>query len=146
MTDIPPEGPFKPDPAQTPPPLSAASPLDYASTPGYLGPPPSQDEKNLAILCHVLGIFTLFLGPLVVWLMKKESSAFVDDQGRESLNFWLCMTVVLVTFGIISVFCCIPAIVASVAWVMGIVFGIMGAIASSKGQAYRYPVNFRLVK
>src|SRR6478735_7706961 len=61
----------------------------------------SEDEKVLGMLCHLLGILTGFLGPLVLWLVKKDSSAFLDHHGREALNFQI--TVMLVMFGLGSV-------------------------------------------
>jgi uncharacterized Tic20 family protein len=57
-------------------------------------PPPgglSQDDLNLGMLCHLLAIFTGFAGPLILWLVKKDSSAYVDFHGKESLNFQITL-------------------------------------------------------
>ena len=50
-------------------------------------PAPTQDEKNLALIMHVLSLvgFSL-IGPLIVWLVKKDESAFINAQGRENVN------------------------------------------------------------
>ena len=66
-------------------------------------PVPTQDEKNLALIMHVLSLvgFSL-LGPLIVWLVKKDESAFLDRQGRELLNFQLSILI----YSIVSLVLC----------------------------------------
>ena len=63
--------------------------LDYAPPRShvYAGPEPTADDRNMATLAHVLSIFTWFVGPLVIWLVKKDTSPFAADQAKESLNF-----------------------------------------------------------
>ena len=140
---IPPSDPNQPPPG-TPPP---GAPLNYSTPPGgaYMGPTPDKDSMTMAMLCHLLAIFTGFLGPLIIWLMKKDTSPFVDDQGKEALNFWITLTIILVICGATAVFC-VPAIIGGVAWVCGLVFSIMGAMKANQGIAYRYPINFRFIK
>ena len=108
-------------------------------------------EKQLGMLCHLLAFSGLIipcgsiLGPLVLWLLKKNESSFVDDQGKESLNFQI--TVLLA--GIVSFILCfvvigfILALAVAVAW---IIYTILGAIKASEGVAYRYPYTLRLIK
>lgn len=48
---------------------------------------PTKDERVFAALIYVISFFTAFIGPLVIWLLKKDSSQFVDYHGREYLNF-----------------------------------------------------------
>src|ERR1700761_2896163 len=89
MSEIPPTPPpAGPDPAAAPPP---PPPIDYgtgtASGAAYTGPAPDKDSVTMGMLCHLLGIPIGFLGPLIIWLVKKDTSPFVDDQGKEALNF-----------------------------------------------------------
>lgn len=148
MTDT---GPTPPSP--TPPPSGApapqpGAPLDYgkpAGAPVYTGPEPDKDSKTMAMLCHLLAIFTGFLGPLIIWLLKKDTSPFVDDQGKEALNFWISLSVILVICSV-TAFLCVPAIIALVAWILGLVFAIQGALKANQGIAYRYPFNIRFIK
>ncbi|UCC67130.1 MAG: DUF4870 domain-containing protein, partial [Armatimonadota bacterium] len=56
---------------------------------------PKQDERTMGMLCHLAGLVG-FLGPLVVWLLKKDESELVNDQGKESLNFQLSILIYLV--------------------------------------------------
>lgn len=115
------------------------------SAPGYAGGAPSKDETNMAMLTYILAIFTGFIGPLIIWLMKKDQSAFLNDQGKEVLNW--CITLVLgfiVCF--VLAFVVIGVFLMPVLWVLNIVFCIMGAVKASKGIAYRYPFALRLLK
>ena len=125
-------------PSSTPPPT-----VGYG---GYQGPPPDKDATNMAMLCHLLGIFTGFVAPLIIWLMKKDTSPFVDDQGKETLNFQIAAALVcIISVPLIYLFCLGGLIILAVQ-ITRIVFGIMGTMAAQKGVAYRYPLTFRLIK
>ena len=121
----------------------------------------STEERNWAMFCHLasfaafIGVpFGHILGPLIVWLIKKDSSPFVDEQGRESLNFQislalysivgsvLALVIGIVTLGI-GVFLIIP-IVAVVTLVL-LVMTIVAALEVQKGVHYRYPFTLRFL-
>lgn len=125
------------DPTPPPPPGAVPPPSD----PGQ----PSQDAKTMAMLAHLLGLFTGFLGPLIIWLIKKDEDPFVNDQGKEALNFQITVIIALFASGFASMLCCvvIPLTVAVV--VANLVFCIIAAIEANKGVAYRYPVTLRLI-
>lgn len=101
----------------------------------------------MGMLIHLLGIFTGFLAPLIIWLLKKDEKPFVDDQGKEALNFHL--SVLIVGFGL-AILSCITlgfgALLYIPLLVVVLIFGIMGTIAANRGEAYRYPVNIRMIK
>lgn len=105
----------------------------------------SQNAKNLAMLCHLLGLITNFLGPLILWLLKKEDDAFIDSNGKEALNFQLT-----VMFGAIAslilMFLCVGFFLLLVVGALDIVFSIIACVKASKGEDYRYPLCIRLVK
>lgn len=108
-------------------------------------PEVSKDDRNMAMLCHLLAIFAGFLGPLIIWLIKKEDSPFVDDQGKEALNFQLTVLIAILVSSVLTVVC-IGIFMLLIVWVVDIVFCILAAIKTSKGEAYRYPVNIRFIK
>lgn len=108
-------------------------------------PAVSQDSKNMAMLCHLLGLFTSFLGPLILWLIKKDKDEYVDQQGKEALNFQITIIIASIVSAILT-FICIGFIMAIFVSVLDIVFSIIAAVAASKGQDYRYPVSIRLLK
>jgi uncharacterized Tic20 family protein len=127
-----------------PPPLPPFGPSAAASR-DYLGPTPTPDDCNMAMLCHLLGIFSGFLGPLIIWLIKKDQSPFVDDQGKEVLNFHITL---IIGFVIGAVTWCMyigVLIIAGLA-ICNIVFSILGTISASKGIAYRYPLSIKFLK
>jgi uncharacterized Tic20 family protein len=138
----PPPPPSDPTPATSLP----YQPVGGSGYPGpYVGPEPDKDSKMMGMLAHLLSIFLGFLGPLIIWLIKKDTSPFVDDQGKEALNFQLVMLIAWLVGGATACFG-IGLIVIFGAWLCTIIFGILGALEANKGNAYRYPFNIRFVK
>jgi uncharacterized Tic20 family protein len=121
-----------------PPPPPASEPVSEAPA------PPTPDDRNMAILCHIGGILTGFIIPLIIWLIKKDQSKFVDDQGKEALNFQITMLLGHIVGGL--TFCIHMGILNLAIWVLTIVFGILATVAVSKGQRYRYPLTIRMIK
>ena len=140
------------------------SDIDGTTTPP---PPPAvgpnAEEKQWAMFAHlsalVGGILTsgwagsigCFIGPLVIWLVKKDTLPFVDDQGKEALNFNITVGIVflallilsIVTFGI-GLIVAVPLwIIIGIAW---LVFTIIAAVKANNGERYRYPLTLRLIK
>jgi hypothetical protein len=127
----------------TPPPLPAG------------GPPTTSITTNVRtwnILCHasaLLGVFLHFpghlLGPLIVWLAKRDDSPEIDAHGKESLNFQISMLIYNV---IAAVFCLVLIGFAFLAilWVLNAVFVIIAAIQASEGKFYRYPMTIRFIQ
>lgn len=106
--------------------------------------PSTPDERNLALLSHLGGAFFGFIVPLIVWLIKKEESRYLDDQAKEALNFQLTLLIVHLVGA--ATICFTFFIINFAAYVIDIVFGIMAAMAVSKGEVYRYPLNIRFIK
>ncbi len=115
-------------------------------------PPPAlplyavtQDEKTLGIVMHVLCLVGFpILGPLVVWLVKKDQSSYLDRQGRELLNFQLSYLM----YAVISAVLCIFLIGIPLLFAVGIatiVLTIIGIVNASEGKVYRFPLTIRLL-
>lgn len=126
--------------------MTEANEKDLIPDPGS----PGSEERNWAVLSHLsslLIIMTLGLGviaPLVLWILKRDSSEFIDDQGRESLNFAITLLLAAVA--------CIPFYFVGIGFVMialvyayCFVFAIVGALSASRGEKYRYPYVLRLI-
>ncbi len=85
------------------------------------------------------------MGPLIIWLLKKDTDPYVDEQGKESVNFQIsvaiyaiiCLVLMLVVIGIF-----LFAIVA----IGSLVLTIIGTIKASKGEPWKYPLTIRLIK
>jgi uncharacterized protein len=113
---------------------------------------PTAEERQWALVAHLSGLVAsalggfAFLGPLVVWLIKKDQSAFVADQAKEALNFQIAVTIaLLVSFGI-AVATCVGVILIPIVGIGSLVFGIIAAIEANKGVYYRYPYSIRLIQ
>lgn len=110
-----------------------------------------QDEKQWAMLGHLGGIL-MWLGPLIVYLMYKDRSAFVKQESKEALNFQILITIVFAGFmiiGSITRIIGIGLILLGFAWVpplVGLIFAIIGAVRVNGGGSYRYPFNWRIIK
>ena len=114
---------------------------------------PSKTERQWAMGCHLIGLCGVvvpfpaagLIGVLVLWLVKREDGAFIDDQGKESLNFQIslliyafaCLLLTFIGIGLLLFFALV---------VFGFVCIIMGTIKASEGTAFRYPVCIRLIK
>jgi uncharacterized protein len=110
-----------------------------------------RDERLWASMAHVstfagyLIPFGNVLGPLIVYLVQKDRSAFAAEQAKESLNFQLTMMFYLVTSAILClVLIGIPMLIAGV--VFELVCVIIAAVRASRGEPYRYPMTLRLVR
>ena len=105
------------------------------------------EAHTWALVAHLSGIF-LFLGPLIVWLTKKNAHPFIEDQSREALNFQLTVTLVAVALSILNMIPFIGCLfwLASLAvFLADVVLIILAAVKANDGERYRYPVSLRLV-
>ncbi|NLV29685.1 MAG: DUF4870 domain-containing protein [Acidobacteria bacterium] len=104
----------------------------------------SQDDRNLCVLIHILAIFTYFVGPLVIWLLKKDQSREVARHGIEVLNFCITMTLAGVVCSLLA-FIVIGLILLPLLGLYALINLIMGAVAASKGEFRPYPFTLRLL-
>jgi uncharacterized protein len=103
---------------------------------------PSADDRQMAMFCHLGGIMG-FIIPLIIWLMKKDESRFVDHQGKEAINFHLTMLIghmvggatMCFTFGLINI----------TVWAISLTFSIIAGMAASRGERYIYPMSIRFI-
>jgi hypothetical protein len=110
---------------------------DKAKTAGVDGI--SSDERMWATLAHLSIVVVALVGPLVVWLVKKEESKFVEEQAKEALNFHI-------TVFIASIVLMVTIIGPVIVGVAALVYGIIAGIEANKGICYRYPYTLRLVR
>jgi uncharacterized Tic20 family protein len=132
-------------------------------------PPPSEhigdipaEERTWAMFGHLSALvgalltaslwgLACFIGPLVIWLVKKESMPFASDQAKEALNFNITMAIglavlkvlLIITFGI-GFFIAIPLL--GIMWLAWLVLTIIAGVKANEGVRYRYPFALRLIK
>jgi uncharacterized protein len=105
---------------------------------------PSNDDKNIATVTHLGGTVFSFVPALIVWILKKDDSQFIADQSKEALNFQITMVLAYMLAGVLS-WVLIGLVFFPIIWVLNIVFCIIAAISTSKGETYRYPFALRLI-
>lgn len=118
---------------------------------------PSKDERLWAAGAHVSSLLAAavgglsLLGPLIVWLIKKDEMPFVDDQGKEALNFQIGVTLAFLVLMVVSFVTCGVGMVvtiplATALMVADVIFVVIAAVKANEGVAYRYPFNWRVIK
>ncbi len=119
---------------------SASDPVAPVAAPAMITP----DDKSMAMLAHLLTLVAGFLGPLIIWLIKKDQSPYVDHHGKEALNFqismfvyWLCALLAMI---VLIGFLLIPVLL-----VLQVLFPIIAAVAANRGEYYRYPMTIRFI-
>ncbi len=114
---------------------------------GPLGREADPKARMWAMFCHLAGFAGLLpvvpgigclLGPLVVWLIKKDEYPFVDEQGKEALNFQITMFIYAVVAGLLMLLC-IGVLLLVAVGIVDVVLVIMAAIKVNDGYHYRYP-------
>ena len=149
--------PYESDPRGTPPPFNPPPADESVAASGI-----SAEERQWAMFAHlsalVGGLLTsaaggwgTFIGPLVIWLVKKDTMPFVNDQGKEALNFNITVGIAMlallllsiVTLGIGLVIAIPGWIIIGIAW---LVLTIIAGIKANEGVLYRYPLTLRLIK
>ena len=102
----------------------------------------TKDDLTWGMLCHLLAFSGVilplgnFIGPLVMWMMKKDESEFTDYHGKESLNFQISIFIYAIL--------CIPLIFIIVG-ILGLVLPIIACIKANSGEFYRYPFTIRML-
>jgi Uncharacterized protein conserved in bacteria len=104
------------------------------------------------VLCHASALAGFFvpwaghiLGPLIVWLAKRDDSPEIDTHGKESLNFQISMLI----YNVIAAVLCLVLIgfvILGILHILNLVLVIVASIQASEGKLYRYPLTIRLIK
>ncbi len=127
-----------PEPQEAPPapPTAPEAPLPVGQT---------SDEKTMAMLCHLVGFFFGIVGAVILWVIKKDSSKFVDDQGKEAINFQISILIYMMISAVLCVIL-IGFLLLPVVGLLDIIFSIIAMVRANSGVAYRYPLTIRMIK
>lgn len=117
----------------------------------------NKDARMWAMFCHLAGLAGLplpvignIVAPLVIWQIKKDDFPFVDEQGKEAVNFQISMSL----YGLIGSIAClitcigvilIPFVVAAI-YIIDFIFLLIAAVKVNNGHYYHYPLTVRFVK
>ncbi len=118
----------------------------------------TSDIRTYAVFIHLspiigglFGGYLNFLFPLIMWLIRRSDHVFIDETGKEVVNFQISLLIyyligmafAFLTFGL-GALLVVPLFV--VLMILTLVFAVIGAVKASEGQIYRYPLNLRLIK
>lgn len=110
------------------------------------------DERTYALMMHlsVLGHLLIppfaIIAPIVMWQSKKTQSPFIDDHGREAVNFQISLLLYTLIFTVIGfVTCGLGWAVGALVYVLGLVGMILAATAANRGEFFRYPMTIRML-
>ncbi|RQD77050.1 MAG: DUF4870 domain-containing protein [Candidatus Syntrophonatronum acetioxidans] len=111
-----------------------------------------KDARTWGMLCHLTGLALLLgipfgniLGPLVVWLLKKEEHPFIDEQGKESLNFQISISIYFIIAAILVVIV-VGLLILIPLFIAYLVLVIIASIKASNGESYRYPLTIKFIQ
>jgi uncharacterized protein len=113
--------------------------------------PTTKDDRTWAMLCHLSGLagyvvpFGNIFGPLIIWLIKRDQSWFVDDQGKEALNFQISWAIYMIV-SLIAILVLVGIVLVGIVAIGGLVLLIVAAVKANEGIAYRYPLTIRFIK
>ena len=122
----------------------------------------NQQARNWAMGCHLAALaayvgipFGNILGPLVIWLLKKDQFPLVDTHGKESLNFQISIIIYSLVLGVAIFIAALTVILIPLAVLLGILLALLiiadfvlvviAAIKVSNGESYQYPFTLRLI-
>jgi uncharacterized Tic20 family protein len=111
-----------------------------------------KDARMWAMICHlsalaglVVPVIGCIIGPLIIWQIKKEEFSFVDEQGKEAVNFQISMLIYGVIAGLL-IFACIGSVLLPAVAIFDVVFLLIAAVKANNGEHYRYPLTIRFIK
>ncbi|MDP3978221.1 MAG: DUF4870 domain-containing protein [Pseudomonas sp.] len=120
--------------------------------PQDLVPAPTPEARQWAMFCHYAAFFWFLMpmignviGPLIVWQLKKDLDPFVNEQGKEALNFQITFSLAMIVCGILA-WVVIGFPLMLLVSISALVLTIIAGIKANAGEAYRYPICWRVVK
>ncbi len=118
-----------------------------------------KDARMWAMICHLGGLGGLLpivpaigsiIAPLIIWQVKKDEDPFIDEQGKEAVNFQISMLLYALAGSVMCGITCIGAVlipfVVGVVAIFDIVFLLIAAVKANNGLHYRYPLTIRFIK
>ncbi|MFZ3578235.1 DUF4870 domain-containing protein [Virgibacillus sp. DJP39] len=105
----------------------------------------TNDERLFGMLIYLVSFPFPILGPLIIWMLKRDDSEFIDYHGKEYFNFFISYTV----YAVISAVLILVLIGIILIWVVGImafVFTLIALFKAYSGERYKFPLIFRIIK
>jgi len=109
-----------------------------------------QDERMWGMFCHLSALagyiipLGSIIGPLIIWSIKKDEYPFVDEQGKEALNFNISM-VIYILISVILIFVVIGILMLIALGIFQLIMIIIASIKANNGESFRYPLSIRFI-
>ena len=115
---------------------------------------PTSEERTMAVLSHILCVIGGFLAPLIIYLIKKDESAYIRSHAKESLNFQLTVLLAWIALWIVTMILTFIFFFFSFLWfplmvllmIANLVLVIIATIRASENKIYKYPFSIKFVK
>ena len=113
--------------------------------------PTSKDDKTWAMLCHLSALaglvipFGSIIGPLIVWLIKKDEMPLVDIHGKKALNFQITMAIAYITCFLLM-FVAVGLILLPIVAIFDFIMIVIASIKANDGKEFNYPLSLTLIK
>lgn len=114
--------------------------------------PINSQEKTWGMFIHLAALIGLLLplglvlGPLIVWMLKKNDSAFLYQQGQKAVNFQLTILIIAFVIGLLSVVIRPLLAISFVAGLAGLIFAVVAGINVKQGKVAKYPFSIKLIR
>jgi uncharacterized Tic20 family protein len=114
----------------------------------------NKDARMWAMFCHLGGlagfipmtpIFGSIIAPLIIWQVKKNEFGFVDEHGKEAVNFQISILIYALAAGLLCL-ACVGFVLLPAVFVFDLICIIIAAVKSNNGEHYRYPLCIRFIK
>jgi uncharacterized Tic20 family protein len=113
---------------------------------------PDKTVRNWAMGCHMIALVGLLgngigfvVGPMILWLIKREDHPFIDEQGKEAVNFQITMCIALFISALL-IFVAIGIVLLPIVGIVDVVLTIIAGLKAANGEHYRYPFAIRFIK
>ncbi|HHX87521.1 MAG TPA: DUF4870 domain-containing protein [Firmicutes bacterium] len=113
--------------------------------------PLSQEEKTFGMLVHLSALAGYFIpagnifGPLIVWLIKKDQLPYVDQQGKEAINFQISILIYAVVSAVL-ILVLIGVVLLIVVGLFNLIYIVIASVKANNGEDFRYPLTIRFIK
>ena len=111
----------------------------------YQSNSPTSDDKTMAMLIYLTSFFTAIVGPLIIWIMKKDQSPFVNQIGKDYLNFFITYFIYSFIAGLLCIVF-IGFIILPIIALMTLIFTIIACVKTYNGERYLIPLTIQFIK
>lgn len=104
-----------------------------------------KDERMLSMLIYLVSFFAPLIGPLIIWLIKRDESSFVDYHGKQYFNFLISYTIYGIGSAILIILV-IGILLAIAVGILSFIFTLVALVKANNGERYRIPLTIQFIK